>query len=282
MNIEHHTIEHDGYHWHVVTSGPTDAPPVLLLHCWTGNWSLWEKTMQHLDGQYRFIAPDHLGFGQSDKPRGNYYQIDKQAERAKYILNCFGYERARVVGHSMGGQIALTFAGLYPDTVERLVVVDPAVTGKLHPATNLGYLMLKPVQQWGWAWLPITITKVGLAFPLTAAWTMRTYFPHPYRQLKASTYWAGQIIADGQVYASAWAQKAVMEWDATPLLSKITAPTLALWGIEDYCVPVDECDVLAQHIPQFRDIRIPAIGHFPMIEAWDQYIQAVGDFLQGS
>jgi pimeloyl-ACP methyl ester carboxylesterase len=278
VNIEHHILERDNLHWHVVTSGPLDAPPVLLLHCWAGNWTLWEKTMQNFDGQFRFIAPDHLGFGQSDKPRGDHYQIDKQAERARHILNYFGYERACVVGHSMGGQIALTFAGAYPDAVERLVVVDPAVTGKFHVVARPGMLWMALVR-WGMAGVVETLARLALRFPDFGIHLMRMYFPHPSQQREAAIYWGRQIIADGQLHSAAWAEYSIASWDVTPLLVNITAPTLAMWGEKDYCISIREGDVLAQHIRSFRAVRIPDVGHFPMIEAWDQYSQTVGDFL---
>ncbi|MEP7289906.1 MAG: alpha/beta hydrolase [Chloroflexota bacterium] len=274
MQIEHHTIERDGYHWHVVTSGPVDAPPVLMLHCWTGNWTLWEKTMQHLDGQYRFIVPDHLGFGQSDKPRGQFYAIDQQAERSLHILKCFGYERATVIGHSMGGQIALTLAAIHPEAVERLIVVDPSVTGNLHWLLQLAGLWFVPVLR-GITWPIVTGINLGLRFPSLGLHSMRMYFAEPFAQREAALYWAAQTIADGQVYSSAWAYKAIVAWDVTPLLSKISAPTLALWGLADYCTPISECDVLATHIRDFRAVRLSKVGHFPMIEAWEQYISQV-------
>jgi pimeloyl-ACP methyl ester carboxylesterase len=127
MKVEHHSIQRNGLHWHVVTTGPPDAFPILLLYSWTGNWTLWQTTLERLSDKFRCIAPDQLGFGRSDKPRGNHYQIALQAERARFILESFGCTHAHVIGHSMGGKIALTFAALYPEKVMRLVVVDPSV-----------------------------------------------------------------------------------------------------------------------------------------------------------
>lgn len=62
MEYEHHTLKHDGSSWHWVTHGPEDAVPVLLIHCWTGNWTMWKETIESLARQFRFIAPEHLGF----------------------------------------------------------------------------------------------------------------------------------------------------------------------------------------------------------------------------
>jgi pimeloyl-ACP methyl ester carboxylesterase len=279
MNIQHHTLERDGYHWHVVTSGSDDAPPALLLHSWSGNWRVWEATMQHLDGQYRFIVPDQLGFGQSDKPSGEYYCIAQQAERARFILHHFGYDRARVMGHSMGGQIALTLAGSYPEVVEQLIVVDPAVTGKIHPFSR-PMLVFIDLMRRGIMWPMELILKLGLLLPALGVQIMRVFFPRPAEQQAAAIYWAKQIVADGQAYSGPWAQKAISEWDVTPLLPQINAPTLAIWGTRDYCIAISECDRLAAHILDFRAVRIPGSGHFPMIDDFDRYIQAVEHFLE--
>lgn len=281
MDIEHHTLEMDGLHWHVVTSGPTQAPPVLLLHCWSGNWKLWETTMQRLEGQFRFIALDHLGFGQSDKPRGEHYGITIQARRSQAIMAQLGYERFAVMGHSMGGHIALTLSATFPGIVSRLIVVDPAVDGKhLHPASYLLAPFMAAARggiEFPWRWSAALIR----AWPALGLQFFRVYFPDPFRQREAALYWAGQITADGQLNACAWAHKAISVWDVTPLLKNITAPALAIWGVKDWCVPLAQCDLLEKGIPDCRSVRIPAVGHFPMIEAFETYIAAVEKFLAG-
>src|SRR5262245_32968485 len=240
MEVEPYTIERDTFHWHVVTAGPLDAPAVLLLHCWTGNWTLWERTIDALSGKYRLIAPDHLGFGQSDKPSGDHYGIEQQAERSLFILSHFGYERACVIGHSMGGQIALTLAGMCPDVVERLIVVDPAVTGKLHPLATPGLIWMRLVRS-GMPWVLEGVTRLALRFPAVGLQLMRVYFAEPAKHREAALYWMRQVIADGQVRSAAWAQRSIVTWDVTSLLPNITAPTLAIWGVEDYCVSIQEC-----------------------------------------
>lgn len=281
MDIQHHTLEMDGLHWHLVTSGPQEAQPVLLLHCWSGNWKLWETTMQRLDGQFRFIALEHLGFGQSDKPRGDHYGILEQAKRSLALMHKLGHERFHLMGHSMGGHIALTLSASFPEAVSRLIVVDPAVDGAhLHPASY----MLNPFMalarqgiEFPWRWSEAMIR----AMPWLGLQFFRVYFPDPFRQREAALYWAAQIAADGQLNASAWAQKAISRWDVTPLLKNISAPTLAIWGVKDWCVPLAQCGILEREIPDCRSVRIPDVGHFPMVEAFDVYVAAVENFLKG-
>lgn len=277
-NLEHHIVARDGLRWHVVTAGAFDAPTVLMLHCWSGNWTEWRATMSLLDGQYRFIAVDHLGFGKSDKPDGQHYAIDQQAERTLFLLHHFGYERARVIGHSMGGQIALTLAGTHPEVVERLIVVAPAVTGKMHPFANMLALFLGPARAGFSAHLPLLIKLGGIVPPLGIQ-AMRGAFPRPAEQRDAALYWLKQITADDQTVSGAQAHLAIRQHDVTPLLANITAPTLAIWGEQDYTVSISELDVLAAHIPQFESLRLPRVGHFPMVEAWREYSSAVTTFL---
>lgn len=267
----------EGHKLHVVTSGSESAPPLLMLHCWTGNWTQWQPTMQHLDRQFRFIVPDQFGFGASPKPAGEHYQIDVQAERARQIVRDLGYDKVSIIGHSMGGMIGLTFAGMFPDMVDKLIVVDPAVTGKTHPLTsslakflNLGRMgFVQPLE--------LTI-ELGQRFPVLGAMLMKVFFAHPHKFPEAVQYWGNQAVADGQVYASVWAEKAITQWDTRPLFG-ITAKTLAIWGELDFTIPISECDVLDAHIANFEALRIPDIGHFPMIEAWEVYSQTISDFL---
>lgn len=278
MEVEHHSLHRNGLNWHVVTAGPPDAPPVLLLHCWAGNWTLWQTTLQRLSVKFRCIAPDQLGFGRSDKPRGNHYQIPVQAERARFILNYFGYERAHILGHSMGGQIALTCAAQYPEMVMRLVVVDPAVTGHLHfliyPLLPYPTLVRRGIE-FPYQWMNL----LGHRFPSIGVQLMRAFFPHPNRQREAALYWLGQMGADGQLNSSAWAFKSIMKWDLRTLLGSITAPTLAIWGMKDWCVPIIQGSILEQMIANCRSVNIPDVGHFPMIEAFKIYMQEIERFL---
>ncbi len=278
MDVEHHSLHRNGLNWHVVTTGPVVAPPIILLHCWTGNWTMWQTTLERLSLKYRCIAPDQLGFGGSDKPRGNHYQIPSQAERTRFILEYFGYKRAHILGHSMGGQIALTLAAQYPDMAMSLIVVDPPVNGHVYPIAYpmlLYSILARHNIEFPYRWS----LKLGRLFPSIMVKMMFALFPHPSRQKESALYWARQLGADEQLNSSAWAEKAIREWDVRPLLKSISAPTLVIWGLKDWLIPVKQCSMLEQGIADCRTLRIPDIGHFPMIEAYEQYIDEIERFL---
>lgn len=268
----------EGYTLHVITAGSESASPLLMLHCWTGNWTQWDRTMQLLDGKFQFIAPDLLGFGSSSKPVGDYYQIDAQANRIHQIVRDLGHEKISIIGHSMGGMIALTFAGMFPDMVDKLIVNAPAVTGRLHQRAEL----LTPIYELGRRGFvqPLELSvNLGKFVPPLAQELMKVFFVNPTKHAEGVNYWGNQMIADGQQYTAPWAEKAIVDWDTRPLLRGIKAKTLAIWGDHDATIPTDEVEVLAELIPNFQQIIIPDCGHFPMIEGWDTYSQSVTEFL---
>src|SRR3954462_3410481 len=101
-----------------------DSGPVLLLiHGITGNACQWDDAMPLLAEHYRVIAPDLLGHGQSSKPRGD-YSLRPYAAGIRDLLVALGHRRATVVGHSLGGGIAMQFVYEYPPFAERLVLVN--------------------------------------------------------------------------------------------------------------------------------------------------------------
>src|SRR5215210_890142 len=109
------------------------GPVVLLIHGITGCAKQWDDVMPMLAERYRVIAPDLLGHGESAKPRGD-YSLGAYAAGARDLLIALGHRRATVVGHSLGGGIAMQFCYEYPPFAERLVLVSSGGLGRrVHP-----------------------------------------------------------------------------------------------------------------------------------------------------
>src|SRR4051812_16139843 len=100
-----------------------DGPVLLLIHGITGNARQWDEVMPLLAQHYHVIAPDLLGHGESAKPRGD-YSLGAYAAGIRDLLITLGHKRATVVGHSLGGGIAMQLAYEYPPFAERLVLVN--------------------------------------------------------------------------------------------------------------------------------------------------------------
>jgi pimeloyl-ACP methyl ester carboxylesterase len=118
----------------VVERGPRDAPPIVLIHCFSCAINWWDGMMPRLERSHRVIAVDLLGHGGSEKPTSG-YTIPHQADLVAQALGRLGVRGAEVVGHSLGGSVAVGLAERSPQLVERVVIVDTPPT---HKESSLG------------------------------------------------------------------------------------------------------------------------------------------------
>lgn len=143
------TIQIDTHTLHYITAGNPNHPAVLMLHGWGSYHGIWMNSIKTLENTHYCIALDHLGLGYSDKPPKTDYSIRAQAQRALKVMDELGINQFQVMGHSMGGQIAMIIASeLAPSRVTKLVNVDGVVTGRLSayvrhvvmPTVRFGYI----------------------------------------------------------------------------------------------------------------------------------------------
>ncbi len=161
----------NGLKFHVKESG--DGPLVLLLHGFPEFWYSWVKLMPLLSPYYKVVAPDMRGYGQSDKPRRvRDYHYRKLAGDVAALIRALGYERAIVVGHDWGGAVAWEFARLYPEMLDKLVVLN------CPPASVLCRSMLRNRQQFRMSWYTLFFQ-----LPFLPEWQM-----HKHRK---SFFWRG-------------------------------------------------------------------------------------------
>src|SRR5450759_5246801 len=110
----------NGHDFSYLDSG--DGPAVLFIHGLTGSSRHWSHLVDALDSDHRVLAPDLHGHGASAKPMGD-YSLSAHAATLRDLLDRLGIDRVTLVGHSLGGGIALQFCYLFPERVERLVLV---------------------------------------------------------------------------------------------------------------------------------------------------------------
>src|SRR5215212_4384905 len=126
-----------------------EGPALLLLHGITSSSQTWAKVLPALAEHHTVIAPDLVGHGESAKPRGD-YSLGAYASGVRDLMAALGHDRATVVGHSLGGGIAMQMAYQFPQRVDRLVLVDsgglgPEVNFILRAATLPGAEIVLPV-----------------------------------------------------------------------------------------------------------------------------------------
>jgi pimeloyl-ACP methyl ester carboxylesterase len=157
MNASHASndtlIEGPAGRLHIDDGGNTDrgAPlPVIFLHSAAGNTGHWTAQLDHLRTRRRAVAIDLRGHGRSQAPRDGDFRIASMAEDVTAVVGALQIERYVVVGHSMGGAVALAHAGRHPDRTAGLFLLDPASDGRQIPADQAKGMMAA-LRTDGWA-----------------------------------------------------------------------------------------------------------------------------------
>jgi pimeloyl-ACP methyl ester carboxylesterase len=256
-------------------AGNPQNPPIIMLHGWCSHRGVWRQTMSALESKYYCVAVDLLGFGASDKPDGSDYSLSAQAQRVVMLADQLGFKTFSLLGHSMGGQIAMYIAAvLSPRRVEKLVTVGGVVTGKLSDAVErtsvpfFSYARKAPIL-YGLA--NSLIKSRPLAKSIFRSWFFvmdSIPFEDWEEDRLAALNRACAISADET-------SKAIHALDLTPHLRKIQAKTLLICGKQDGVVPEDQA-LLAQTLIPDNDLAlIGKCGHFPMYERKSQYLKAL-------
>lgn len=274
LEIEHHRIAY-------TEMGLASNPPVLFLHGIMSHRGVWSRTIDVLKQDFHCIAIDHLGFGESDKPKDADYSISKQAERALKVADHFGFDKFMVIGHSMGGQIATYLAAvLAPQRVSKLISVSGVVTGKLSDrAQNVNRVLIVMGEK-----IPALYDLSRMLFDAWkpfAYWGFQVWF-YKIKELPFDSWRLDRHVAINPEIA----RSASRAWDSlnatdlTSVLKNIDAPTLVIFGRQDGTVPVSQAYLFKEQLPAAKLVLIDECGHFPMYEKFDEYITPIREFLQ--
>lgn len=282
MTLQPQSIVLDGHQIVYFAAGDPDLPPLLLVHGWGSYHGVWTQTIEALQTKYHCVAMDLLGFGDSDKPDNADYSIPAQGKRALKLADTLGWKEFTLLGHSMGGQIALCMAAmLAPNRVQRLVDVSGVVSARLSPfAENVNMRLVALARAIPQAFSLYRWIARQRWLALSPFSGFRSYF---YR-MDAIPFedWAIDreisFQPHGQVAAHE-AGKAIHVLDLTVSLPCITAPTLIIFGKQDNIVPVSDAYLAQNYIANSQLVILDECGHFPMYEKQKQYLEAVCAFL---
>ncbi len=252
---------------------------MVLIHGLTATHRYWAQNLDVLAERRRVVALDLPGFGRSHKPDVD-YSIDYFVAELLALLDELGIARAALVGNSMGGHIAMATALAAPERVERLVLVDPA---GVHPLPS--WVMRAGAAAFGAA------TRAGGRLPaprVPRAFVeilFRAVFPT--RPDLAARYVAAytRAIASDEyrlhLRAALRAMHGVMRRPLHRRLHAIAAPTLIMWGAQDWLLPVTTGHRLQRLIPGARLVIYSQSGHCPMVDQPERWNRDVLAFLDG-
>jgi pimeloyl-ACP methyl ester carboxylesterase len=272
--------------------GPSDGPTQLLLHGLGGAAGNWLEVMVALSERGPVVAPDLPGFGLTQPPRTGAARVRTNAGFVRALARTLGIDSAEVHGNSMGGLIAGLVAHRAPGLVERLVLVDPALPGPRTQTHRISPMTLA-------TFAPFAVPGLG-KLAMRRLYTTRTAqqlfdenarYIHgdPTRIRPELAAVALDNIRFGQ--ATPWRLEgfvAAAESIVTTLVGarsllaavdEIAAPTLLVWGDADQLVGRPVIDAAITRRPDWDLHEFPGVGHAPMIEAADDYLEVVTDWL---
>ncbi len=271
------TVTLHGHSFSYTDSG--SGPVLLFIHGLLGSQRQWTHLVDRLDDGHRVVVPDLFGHGESAKPMGD-YSLGGHAATLRDLLDRLDIERVTLVGHSLGGGIAMVFSYLFPERVERLVLVASGGLGRevsplLRSATLPGAEYVLPVLASGWMRERIAsagrlLGSVGLrpGSDLTQVWQGFTSLgdADTRRAFLATT--RAVIDPGGQ---------SVTAHDYLPEAAPI--PTLVVWGTRDRMIPAWHAAAATASIEGCRVELFAGAGHFPHLDDPDRFADLVRDFM---
>ena len=258
------------------------GPPVVLIHGMLNSSRHWERVALRLADSYTVIAPDLIGHGDSATPRGD-YSLGAHATSIRDLLSVLGVDRATIVGHSLGGGVAMQFINQFPQRTERLVLISSGGLGhEVSPLLRTAALPGVSAALSGAAhpWVLSSLSRIGDRLTARGSGNgaavqavvralrplqdpgSREAFLHTLRSV---------IDVRGQRVSAV---------DRLYLLDGM--PTLIIWGERDRTIPI--AHGLAAHAaaPNSQFATLPRAAHFPHLEDPDGLADLLLDFLAGN
>ncbi|GAA4400797.1 alpha/beta fold hydrolase [Fodinibacter luteus] len=271
------TVILHGHEFSYTDSG--SGPALMFIHGLLGSQQQWAHLVDRLDDNHRVVVPDLFGHGESAKPIGD-YSLGAHAATLRDLLDRLDIERVTLIGHSLGGGIAMVFSYLFPERVDRLVLVSSGGLGRevsalLRSATLPGAEYVLPVIASGWmrdrlATAGRALQKLGMqpGSDITQVWRGFTSLgdADTRRAFLATT--RAVIDPGGQ---------SVTAHDYLPEVDPI--PTLVVWGTRDRLIPAWHAASATSSIEGCRVELFQGAGHFPHLDDPDRFADLVREFV---
>ena len=266
-----HFADIDGVRLHYQEKGV--GAPLVLLHGFTSSTYSWKDVFEPLSKSFRVIAIDLKGFGFSGKPDGDYTRR-AQAVLVAHLLDHLKIEKAWLGGNSMGGEVVLNFATQNPQRVNGLVLIDAggvAVTGSGSLAPR--YLLV-PV-----------VGRVLTALSLTSDKLVReglekSFYDDAKVTAERVAYYHRPLKTRGGQLAALRARTQANLFPVEQELSKISAPTLIIWGAEDALIPLEAGRKMNSLIKGSKLVTVEKCGHVPQEEMPQRVVDEIMKFVE--
>jgi pimeloyl-ACP methyl ester carboxylesterase len=271
--------------------------PVVLLHGWINSWDVWSETMIHIASgsfapgvftggvstggarastgrrptRFKVYALDFWGFGESANggsagQDGQPYKLDAYVSMVDQFMEIMGIQRAPIIGHSMGGTVALKMALEHPERVGKTVIVGSPIVGD-----SLNYIL----QLGGRRWIADTLFRVPLVLRMVIWYVLSGDSARVKRMILRD-------VSRTSVESFFRSIEDLHRTNLSQRMGEISMPTLGIFGQRDNVVDPGQADVLRRCVPHARVQMMPRSRHFPMVDEPGLFRQTVLSFLLDS
>lgn len=282
----HGYVTANGQRIHFVESGPKDGPLMLCLHGFPEFWYTWRHQLPFFSGEYRVVAMDMRGFGESSKPASSWslsaaFTMKHLVEDVRCVVEALGHKSCVLVAHDWGALVAWSFASLHGNMVDQLIVMNCP-----HPVAMKKNMSLKQfLRSWYIFFFQLPLLP-ELLVSLNDFMFLVAVFKGKAKGYKLSK------ITDDELNAYKWALSqpgaltCALNYYRESLVSGvrgsvITCPVLVLWGTEDHALGAE---LLAGTSPTFASdmsvVNIQGSSHFVNCDAHGQVNAAMAAFLK--
>ncbi len=249
--------------------GDVTAPPLILIHGFTHSLETWDAWAAALRNDYRVIRYDLLGHGLTGPDPRERYAPQERAAFIGDVMDALAIERASIVGNSLGGLAAWRFASDSPERVDGLILISPGA----FPLNGAGD---EPAE------IPAAMKAYLLTAPEAGVRTSMGYIYADDAKINeerlATMHDMMRRTGNGAAMLKSLEEFTLP--DPTDALSRITAPTLILWGEGDIIIPIEQGRQIAASIPGAQMITYPGVGHAAQEEAPAQTVADAIAFLE--
>jgi pimeloyl-ACP methyl ester carboxylesterase len=273
MSFIERTVRVNGISLHYLDWGPAEAPPVVLLHGITGHARVWDHLAERLLPGRRVLALDQRGHGDSDPAPDDDYRVGAMADDVAAFAGSLRLDRFALVGHSMGGRIAIKYAADHAARLDRLVIIDIGPDINLAGLQRVRDMMAKSperIESEEWA-----VEYIRRANPLQDVGMLRERVRHGLKRLPDGEltwkYAKGlrDMMREGR-------RDAVDLWEPLP---RIPCPTLIVRGAESDILAPEVAKKMAERLPDGRVVEIEGAGHTVPADRPEEFVREIRRFL---
>ena len=258
---------------HYLDWGPADAPPVVLLHGITGHARVWDHLATRLVPGRRVLALDQRGHGDSDPAPDDDYRVGTMADDVAAFVGSLRIDRFALLGHSMGGRIAIKYAADHAARLERLVIVDIGPDINLAGLERVRDMMAQSPERIESE--DRAVEYIRRANPLQDLDMLRERVRHGLKRLPDGEltwkYAKGlrDMMREGR-------RDAVDLWEPLP---RIPCPTLVVRGAESDILSAEVAKKMAERLPDGRVVEIAGAGHTVPADRPEEFVRQIRAFL---